>query len=90
MKIYEIDDRKNLLKEDDYGRLYVQSSNVHSIWYKQGKTKLGTLSVEFNSGAIYEYYRVPEVVMHFFVIAPSYGRFLWKNIRGKYPYKRVK
>lgn len=80
---------KKDLMEDDYGRLYVTSSNVHSFWYKEGTFGLGTLYIEFNSGAVYEYYRVPEYVVHFFTIAPSYGRFVWRNIRGRYPYKRI-
>ena len=49
----------------------------------------GTLTVEFVSGAIYEYYYVPTVVAEAFITAPSFGRFLWKNIRGYYPYRRI-
>lgn len=49
----------------------------------------GTLTVEFLSGAIYEYYYVPTHVAELFQTAPSYGRFLWKNIRGYYPYRRI-
>lgn len=49
----------------------------------------GTLTVEFLSGAGYEYYYVPSFVVDAFTRAPSYGRFLWKNIRGYYPYRRI-
>ena len=89
---YELNTNKNLeyLTEEDIGRLYVDSSNIKSFWFKDDEvTGLGTLTVEFLSGAIYEYYRVSYRVAKMFTRAPSFGRFLWKNIRGVYPYQRV-
>lgn len=80
---------KQNLTEEDLGRLYVDSSNVKSFWFEDGTMGMGTLTVEFLSDAIYEYYRVPYYVAKMFTKAPSYGRFLWKNIRGVYPYQRV-
>ncbi|ASV44487.1 hypothetical protein PBI_SCTP2_472 [Salicola phage SCTP-2] len=95
MLLYEYDyevigniDKKNLT-EEDIGRLYVDSSNVKSFWFEDGTLGMGILTVEFLSGAIYEYYRVPYYVAKMFTKAPSYGRFMWKNIRGIYPYQRV-
>ena len=77
------------LNEEDLERLFVSSSNVHSFWFKDDGDGIGTLTIEFNSGAEYEYYHVPYTVVKYFTVAPSFGRFVWKNIRGRFPYKRV-
>ena len=77
------------LNEEDLERLFVSSSNVHSFWFKDSGNGIGTLTIEFNNGAEYEYYQVPYTVVKYFTVAPSFGRFVWKNIRGRYPYKRV-
>lgn len=77
------------LNEEDLEKLFVSSSNVHSFWFKDSGNGIGTLTIEFNNGAEYEYYQVPYTVVKYFTVAPSFGRFVWKNIRGRYPYKRV-
>lgn len=78
-----------MLTEEDIGRLFVDSSNVKSFWYKSDPSGLGTLTVEFLSDTVYEYYDVPYQVAYFFTKAPSFGRFMWRNIRNKYDYERV-
>lgn len=77
---------------EDIGRTYVDSSNIKSIWFElSGKVPgQGILFIEFLSDAVYEYHRVPEWVAEFLLQANSHGRFFWRNIRGKYPYRRVK
>lgn len=80
---------KYILNEEDLERLFVSSSNVHSFWFKDHGDGVGTLTIEFINGAEYEYYQVPYVVAKYFTMAPSFGRYVWKNIRGRYPYKRV-
>jgi len=77
------------LNEEDLERLFVSSSNVHSFWFKDSGNGIGTLTIEFNNGAEYEYYQVPYTVVKYFTVAPSFGRFVWKNIRGYYSYRRV-
>jgi hypothetical protein len=77
------------LNEEDLERLFVSSSNVHSFWFKDSGNGIGTLTIEFNNGAEYEYYQVPYTLVKYFTVAPSFGRFVWKNIRGRFPYKRV-
>lgn len=98
MKIYEYDydmcdiplnEGVHTLTEENLERLFVSSSNVHSFWYEDKGDGTGTLTIEFNNGAEYEYYYVPYIVAKYFTVAPSYGRFVWKNIRGIYPYRRV-
>jgi uncharacterized protein len=51
---------------------------------------LETLTVRFKSGAVYEYYDVPEGLYHEFVHADSLGEFLNSEIKGVYPYSRIK
>ncbi len=77
------------LNEEDLERLFVSSSNVHSFWFKDSGNGIGTLTIEFINGAEYEYYQVPYALVKYFTVAPSFGRFVWKNIRGRFPYKRV-
>lgn len=79
------------LTESGTGRLYVDSSNIKSIWFEDTTSMgIGVLSIEFVSGAVYEYYRFPSVLFDRFLVAPSYGKFMWRHIRGKYPYQRIK
>lgn len=82
---------ESILTEAGMEGVYVDSSNIKSIWFED-KTGMGigVLTIEFLSDAVYEYYRFPEVLFVRFLRADSYGRFLWRHIRGKYPYQRVK
>lgn len=96
LKLDEIDieviGRDNLLlleSSDGIAKLYVDSSNINAIWFDKTGYGTGILSIEFHSGAVYEYYRFPEVLFDRFLRAPSFGKFMWKYIRGRYPYRRV-
>lgn len=77
---------------EDIEKIYVDSSNIKAIWFKlKGRVPgQGVLYVEFLSDAVYEYHRVPEWVAEFFIKASSKGRFLWRNVRGRFPYRRIK
>ena len=66
-------------------RAPVQSSNIASIGYDS--TTL-TLEVEFNTGAVYQYFDVPPQVHEAFVVAESKGHYLASNIKGVYRYAR--
>jgi len=68
-------------------RLKVASSNLVSIGY-DAKTK--TLEVEFNGGAVYQYFNVPSNVYGGLLTAPSVGKFFRVHVQeAGYSYKRV-
>ncbi|MFA6060326.1 MAG: KTSC domain-containing protein [Taibaiella sp.] len=47
------------------------------------------LKVIFRSGAVYEYYGVPEEVYLFYMKAKSKGTFLNKFIKGNFEFEKV-
>ena len=67
-------------------RYSVASSNVASVGYDSATQ---TLEVEFLSGAVYQYYNVPENMYDQLIKASSKGRFLHTHIKNAYPYSRV-
>ncbi len=64
----------------------VASSNITSIGYDEGSQ---TLEIEFNNGAIYQYYNVSAALFDQLMQAPSKGQFLHAYIRNAYPFSRV-
>ena len=58
------------------------SSNVKAIKYDSERS---ILTIMFWSGAIYDYYDVPEGEVLDFLNAPSKGEWVWENIRGGAP-----
>ena len=48
-----------------------------------------TLEVEFRSGAIYQYYGVPQNMYEQLLQAPSKGQFINTYIKNAYAYSRV-
>jgi len=54
----------------------VESSNIRSIGYENGK-----LEVEFHSGKVYQYDNVPPDLADRFVTSSSKGSFFARNIR---------
>lgn len=67
-------------------RIDVTSSNIKTIGYNI-KTK--DLDVEFTTGDIYRYSGVPKSVYRSFLGSSSKGKFLHKNIKGKYSYIKL-
>lgn len=67
-------------------RDYVSSSNIVSVGYDPTSE---TLEVEFQSGAVYQYYNVNQSIYDEFMNAPSKGRFLAYQIKNAFPYSRV-
>ncbi len=68
-------------------RTTVSSSNIASIGYDVASA---TLEVEFNSGAVYQYFDVPESIYQDFLTADSKGSFLNVNIKVPgYRYARL-
>lgn len=67
-------------------RYSVASSNITSIGYDAPSQ---ILEVEFQSGAIYQYYGVPENIYGQLKQACSKGQFLNAYIKNAYGYSRV-
>lgn len=57
----------------------VESSNIAAVGHTDG-----TLTVQFKSGAIYDYADVPSEVFEEFVSADSVGRYFNQNLVGRY------
>jgi hypothetical protein len=62
-------------------REYVESSMIKSIGFDPNTS---TLEVEFNSGAIWQYYDVLESTYYEMKSASSIGKFFHANIKGHY------
>ena len=62
----------------------VQSSNIKSIGHESE-----TLEIEFNDGAVYQYFGVPAHVHKELMGADSQGKYFAANIKGVYRYSRV-
>lgn len=67
-------------------REFVNSSNLSSIGYDPDTE---TLEVEFNSGSVYQYYGVSEVLYEELMAAPSHGQFFHAYIRNCFPYDPI-
>ena len=66
-------------------RTPMESSTIASAGYISGE---GILEIEFRSGAVYRYKRVPKKIFIAFAKAQSKGRFFGSEIRGKYSFER--
>ena len=67
-------------------RTPVSSSNIISVGYDTGTQ---TMEVEFNSGAVYQYFDIPQGIYDAFMAAGSKGEFFAAQIKGNYRYARV-
>jgi len=63
----------------------VKSSNIISMGYDE-KEKI--LEVEFIKGGVYKYYNVPKKIYEQALKAPSIGKFIWSDIRGRYRFDK--
>lgn len=66
-------------------RKHVTSSAISSVGYDE---RSSVLEVEFQSGAVYDYFDVPPKVYRAFLKAPSKGSFVSRRIRDRYPFIR--
>lgn len=64
-------------------RTDVSSSAIASVGYDE---RSSTLEVEFSSGAVYDYFKVPKKVYRDLLKAPSKGRFVSRRVRDRYPF----
>lgn len=68
-------------------RQYVTSSNISSIGYDPENL---ILEVEFTTGAVYQYYDVPQSIYDGLMAADSHGTFLSAYVKkGGYRYVQV-
>ncbi len=68
-------------------RISVESSNLASVGYDPA---ISTLEIEFHSGAIYQYFAVPQEIYDGLMNAASKGSYLDHNIKkGGYSYAKV-
>lgn len=65
----------------------VVSSNIRSVGYDPTSS---ILEVEFNSGSIYQYLDVPENEYEGLMNAASKGRYINRNIKGRYENIKVR
>lgn len=68
-------------------RIAVESSALASVGYHMQEKML---EIEFKSGGVYEYYRVPHYKYIQLMNAESHGTYFLRHIRNEYAYKRVK
>ena len=66
-------------------REHVNSSAISSVGYDE---RSSVLEVEFQSGAVYDYFDVPPKVYRDLLKAPSKGSFVSRRIRDRYPFAR--
>ncbi len=64
----------------------VESSNIHKISFNSNKNQMG---VQFKSGAVYVYYKVPQQIFLNLIHADSVGSLFSKTIRDNYEFDRV-
>ncbi len=65
-------------------REYVDSSMIRSFGFENS-----TLEIEFKSGAVWQYFDVPESVYYEMKAANSCGKFFLANIKGQYSESQV-
>lgn len=65
----------------------VSSSNLHSMGYS---TINMVLEIEFNTGAVYQYFNVPANIYQALMSASSHGRYFDAYIKYTYRYVRVR
>lgn len=67
-------------------RKNIESSMIRSIGYDANNS---TLEIEFNSGAIWQYFDFPESSWYEFESADSQGKYFHREIKNQYPESRV-
>lgn len=64
----------------------VESSQIASIGYDAATN---TLEIDFKRGGVYQYSGFPAAEWARFKGAESTGSFFYRNIKGKYPFKKI-
>jgi hypothetical protein len=68
-------------------RAPVSSSNLVSVGFDPHQQ---LLEIEFKAGTVYLYSGVPESIYRGLMGASSHGSYFHANIRGRFPYRRVR
>jgi len=63
----------------------VESSDLRAVDYDWS----GTLTIEFHSGGVYEYYNVPHEEYASLMNASSHGKYFHAHIKNRYEYQRI-
>jgi KTSC domain len=67
-------------------RTHISSSSaISSVGYDE---RSAVLEVEFSSGTVYDYFKVPEKVYRDLLKAPSKGSFVSRRVRDRYSFVR--
>lgn len=64
----------------------IESSMIQSIGYDVNNS---TLEIEFNSGAVWQYFDFPESSWYEFEAADSQGKFFHREIKNQFPESKV-
>jgi hypothetical protein len=64
----------------------VESSSLASIAYA---VEVGTVDVEFRSGAAYRYFDVPAEIYGDFLVAESKGAYFISAVKGQFGYAKI-
>ena len=64
----------------------VASSTLATVAYDKNRE---LLELEFNSGALYQYFGVPLAVHEALLCAPSKGSYFNHAVRGRFSYRRI-
>ena len=64
----------------------VNSTNLRSVGYDPGP---GTLEIEFTNGSVYQYLDIPATVHQGLVTASSHRDYFARQIRDRYPYRKI-
>lgn len=67
-------------------RIIIESSMIRSIGYDADNS---TLEIEFDSGAIWQYFDFPESIWYEFEGADSQGKFFNREIKNQYSASQV-
>lgn len=74
------------MEKKDLRKHLVDSTNIEWVSYDE---KEKTLYVQFHSGGLYAYYKVPKKVFDELLEAGSKGRYHALKIKYKYDYKKI-
>ncbi len=67
-------------------RQSIESSAIRSIGYDEDNS---TLEIEFNSGAVWQYFDFPESLWYEFEASDSQGKFFYREIKNQYSESQV-
>lgn len=67
-------------------RQNIESSMIRSIGYDANNS---TLEIEFNSGAVWQYFDFPESIWYEFEASESQGKYFHREIKNRYSESRV-